>query len=97
MTKLGKLPQIADLPGMSARQLQAAHRELFGAEHPIANCQHLRRKIAWHIQAAKLPGSHSSPPIRAPNDCSWSKSLSQRRPGLPRLRMQCQRTSAGGC
>ena len=38
--------------------------------------------------AATLPGSHSSPPIRAPNDCSWSKSLSQRRPGLPRLRMQ---------
>jgi hypothetical protein len=29
---------------------------MFGAEHPIANCQHLRRKIAWHIQAAKEGG-----------------------------------------
>jgi len=46
------------------------------------------RDVIPDIQAATLPGSHSSPPIRAPNDCSWSKSLSQRRPGLPRLRMQ---------
>src|ERR1017187_9298920 len=29
---------------------------MFGIEHPIANCQHLRRKIAWHIQAAKEGG-----------------------------------------
>jgi hypothetical protein len=29
---------------------------MFGAEHPIANCQHLRRKIAWHVQAAKEGG-----------------------------------------
>ena len=36
--------------------MQAAHQEMFGAEHPIANCQHLRRKIAWHIQAAKEGG-----------------------------------------
>jgi hypothetical protein len=41
---------------LSAKQLQAVHRELFGAEHPIANCQHLRRKIAWHMQAAKDGG-----------------------------------------
>ena len=41
---------------MSAPQLQAVHRELFGAEHPVANCQHLRRKIAWHLQAAKEGG-----------------------------------------
>ena len=41
---------------MSAPQLQAVHREMFGAEHPIANCQHLRRKIAWHLQAEKEGG-----------------------------------------
>jgi hypothetical protein len=41
---------------MTAPQLQAVHRQLFGAEHPIANCQHLRRKIAWHLQAAKEGG-----------------------------------------
>jgi hypothetical protein len=56
MRKQGRLPQIGDLPKMNARQLQAVHRELFGAEHPIANCQHLRRKIAWHVQALKDGG-----------------------------------------
>src|ERR1700682_2086578 len=56
MKKRGRLPAIGDLPGMSAPQLQAVHRELFGAEYPIANCQHLRRKIAWHLQAAKDGG-----------------------------------------
>ncbi len=57
MTKTkGSLPQIGDLPRMNAPQLQNLHRELFGAAHPIANCQHLRRKIAWHLQAAKHGG-----------------------------------------
>ena len=56
MRKRDGLPQIADLPRMTAPQLQAVHRELFGAEHPVANCQHLRRKIAWHLQAAKEGG-----------------------------------------
>jgi len=56
MRKEKKLPAISDLPRLSAPQLQAAHREMFGAEHPIANCQHLRRKIAWHLQAAKEGG-----------------------------------------
>ncbi len=56
MTKQGKMPQIGDLPRMNAQQLQAVHRELFGAEHAVANCQHLRRKIAWHLQAAKEGG-----------------------------------------
>ncbi len=56
MKKRGGLPAIGDLPMMNAPQLQAVHRELFGAEHPIANCQHLRRKIAWHLQAGKDGG-----------------------------------------
>jgi hypothetical protein len=56
MKKRGGPPAIGDLPIMSAPQLQAVHREMFGAEHPIANCQHLRRKIAWHLQAAKDGG-----------------------------------------
>ena len=56
MRKEKKLPAISDLPRLSAPQLQAAHQEMFGAEHPIANCQHLRRKIAWHLQAAKEGG-----------------------------------------
>ena len=56
MKKRGGLPAIGDLPMMNAQQLQAVHRELFGSEHPIANCQHLRRKIAWHLQAGKDGG-----------------------------------------
>jgi hypothetical protein len=56
MKKKGILPKIDDLPRMNARQLQDAHLELFGAEHPISNCQHLRRKIAWHLQAKENGG-----------------------------------------
>lgn len=56
MRKEKKLPAISDLPRLSAPQLQAAHQEMFGAKHPIANCQYLRRKIAWHLQAAKEGG-----------------------------------------
>src|SRR2546423_14146508 len=53
MKKRDGLPAIGDLPMMNAPQLQAVHRKWFGAEHPIANCQHLRRKIAWHLQAGE--------------------------------------------
>src|SRR5664279_344841 len=56
MRKRDGPPQIEDLRRMKAPQLQALHKELFGAEHRIANCQHLRRKIAWHMQAAKDGG-----------------------------------------
>ena len=56
MRKRGKLPNIAELPKLNAPQLQAIHRELFGVEHPVANCQHLRRKIAWHMQAVTEGG-----------------------------------------
>jgi len=56
MRKHEGLPDIVQLPRLGPAELQAIHREMFGAEHPIANCQHLRRKIAWHIQAAKEGG-----------------------------------------
>lgn len=52
----GGLPSLDDLPRMAAAQLQAVHQEMFGTAHPISNCQHLRRKIAWHMQAAKEGG-----------------------------------------
>jgi Protein of unknown function (DUF2924) len=60
MRKRSSLPQIADLPKMNASQLQGVHRELFGEEHRIANCQHLRQKTAWHLQAAKDGGLSES-------------------------------------
>lgn len=56
MRKRGSLPDVSDLPRLNAKQLQAVHHQLFGAEHPSANCQHLRRKIAWHMQASKDGG-----------------------------------------
>jgi hypothetical protein len=56
MNKERGMTQIAELPKMNVSQLQAVHRELFGAALPIANCQHLRRKIAWQLQAAKEGG-----------------------------------------
>jgi hypothetical protein len=56
MKSQGRSPGIEDLPRMTATELQAVHQEMFGAAHPISNCQHLRRKIAWHMQAAKEGG-----------------------------------------
>ena len=56
MSKEPILPRVSDLPRLNAAQLQATHRLMFGAEHPVANCQHLRRKIAWHLQAEKEGG-----------------------------------------
>ena len=56
MRKRERLPEIGLLPRLGPTELQAVHKEMFGIEHPIANCQHLRRKIAWHIQAAKEGG-----------------------------------------
>jgi hypothetical protein len=56
MRKRERLPDIGQLPRLGPAELQAVHREIFGTEHPVANCQHLRRKIAWHIQAAKEGG-----------------------------------------
>jgi hypothetical protein len=90
MKKQGGLPGIKDLPGMSAPQLQAVHRELFGSEHPVANCQHLRRKIAWHLQAAKegaLPESVRQYAIAIARGAELrmriSENASRRRAGVP--------------
>ena len=56
MRKRERLPDIGRLAKLGPAQLQAIHKEMFGTEHAIANCQHLRRKIAWHIQATKEGG-----------------------------------------
>ena len=56
MRKEHPLPAVADLPRMNAAQLQATHRLIFGKDRPIANCQHLRRKIAWQLQSEKGGG-----------------------------------------
>lgn len=56
MRKRTGLPDVGDLPRMTAPELQAVHLELFGSKHRIANCQHLRRKIAWHLQSLEEGG-----------------------------------------
>jgi Protein of unknown function (DUF2924) len=61
MRRNKRQPEIEDLPALKATQLQAIHRELFGVEHPISNCQHLRRKIAWQMQAVREGGSLPEP------------------------------------
>ncbi|MGI8989061.1 MAG: DUF2924 domain-containing protein [Bryobacteraceae bacterium] len=90
MRKHSGLPQIGDLPKMNASQLQAVHRELFGTDHPVANCQHLRRKIAWHLQAAKdggLPESVRQYAIAVARGTELrsriSENVSRRRAGVP--------------
>jgi len=47
---------VGQLAGMDTRQLVEFHRELFGDVRVAANPGHLRRKIAWHIQAAREGG-----------------------------------------
>jgi hypothetical protein len=47
---------VGELAGMDTRGLVEIHRELFGEERVVANASHLRRKIAWHVQARKEGG-----------------------------------------
>jgi hypothetical protein len=81
---------ISRLAKMDARRLQALHRELFGAEHPVTNAGHLRRKIAWHVQARKhggLPDSavqHALAIVRnAGLRVRISDNAARRRQGIP--------------
>jgi hypothetical protein len=51
---------VGQLAGMDTGRLLEIHRELFGEERAVANAGHLRRKIAWRMQAARegaLPDS----------------------------------------
>jgi hypothetical protein len=48
--------EVGQLTGMNSRRLLEIHRELFGEERAVANAGHLRRKIAWHMQARKDGG-----------------------------------------
>ena len=47
---------VGQLAGMDTLQLVELHRKLFGEERVDANAGHLRRKIAWHMQAAREGG-----------------------------------------
>ncbi len=47
---------VGQLVGMDTHGLLEIHRELFGEERAVANAGHLRRKIAWHVQARKEGG-----------------------------------------
>ncbi|MDR3719212.1 MAG: DUF2924 domain-containing protein [Bryobacteraceae bacterium] len=47
---------VGQLSEMDTQQLVELHRKLFGEERVASNAGHLRRKIAWHIQAAREGG-----------------------------------------
>ena len=78
------------LAKMDIRRLQALHRELFGAEYPVSNAGHLRRKIGWHVQARKHGGLPDSARVRALAIARETKvrvrmsdNLSRRKKGIP--------------
>ena len=78
------------LAKMDIRRLQALHRELFGAEYPVSNAGHLRRKIGWHLQARKHGGLPESARLRALAIAKETKlrvrmteSLTRRKKGIP--------------
>ena len=78
------------LAKMDIRRLQALHRELFGAEYPVSNAGHLRRKIGWHVQARKHGGLPESARLRALAIAKETKlrvrmteSLTRRKKGIP--------------
>jgi len=48
--------QVASLKTMDIHQLRARHRDVFGEETRSCNKQHLRKKIAWRIQAMAYGG-----------------------------------------
>jgi hypothetical protein len=90
MRKDRSSPTVADLPRLNAAQLQAVHRMLFGATHSITNCQHLRRKIAWHLQAQNEGGLPEVVRRRAiaiarevPLRVRIADNLSKRQPEIP--------------
>jgi hypothetical protein len=39
------------LAKMGTSELRQSHHDLFGVDHPMPNTEHLRRKIAWRVQA----------------------------------------------
>jgi len=61
MRKQGRLSRMADLRELNVRRLQTIHRELFGLANPVPNCQHLRRKVAWHICKRRLKATSPVP------------------------------------
>jgi hypothetical protein len=90
MMKPGRLPGVADLPKLGAAQLRAIHKELFGVAPQVVNCQHLRRKIAWHLQTARdgsLPESVRQHAIAIARETELrsriGENLSRRRAEIP--------------
>jgi hypothetical protein len=78
------------LAKMNVQRLQALHGELFGAEHPVANAGHLRRKIAWHVQARKhggVPDSARQQALAIARDTEIrvriSSNVARRKRGIP--------------
>lgn len=62
---------LGGLARLSLARLQLLHLELFGEESRVKSAGHLRRKLAWHIQARKhggLPESASQHALEIARD-----------------------------
>jgi hypothetical protein len=80
---------LGGLARLNLARLQILHRELFGEESRVKNAGHLRRKLAWHMQARKhggLPESAGQHALEIARDAELrvriGENLSRRRKGI---------------
>jgi len=80
---------LAGLARLNLARLQTLHRDLFGGESQVNNAGHLRRKLAWQMQARKyggLPESASQHALEIARDAVLrvriGENLSRRRKGI---------------
>lgn len=89
---------LGGLARLNLDRLQMLHRELFGEESIVKNAGHLRRKLAWHMQARKhggLPESAGQHALEIARDAKLrvriGENLSRRRKGIA---LDCAATTA---
>ena len=89
---------LGGLARLNLARLQTLHRDLFGEESVVKNAGHLRRKLAWHMQARKhggLPESAGQHALEIARDAELrvriGENLSRRRKGIA---LDCAATTA---
>src|ERR1035437_5009848 len=80
---------LGGLARLNLARLQTLHHDLFGEESRVKNAGHLRRKLAWHMQARKhggLPESAGQHALEIARDAvprvRMGETLSRRRRGI---------------
>ena len=89
---------LGGLARLNLDRLQMLHRELLGEDSTVKNAGHLRRKLAWHLQARKhggLPESAGQHALAIARDAKLrvriGENLSRRRKGIA---LDCAATTA---